>query len=74
MSLKSGTMPSTSDEYKYDNKSEGTAWKPKTVYTWKFSCEIDRGRADEYTNPIIQLYHMRPCPTCMEGLIMMSIL
>ena len=27
----------------------------------KFQCEIDRGRADEYTNPIIQLYHhMRP--------------
>jgi len=25
----------------------------------------DRGRADEYRNPFIQLYHhMRPCPVC----------
>ena len=24
----------------------------------------NRGRADQYRNPIIQLYHMRPCPAC----------
>ncbi|KAJ6944586.1 hypothetical protein NC652_009833 [Populus alba x Populus x berolinensis] len=36
MSLKSGSIPSTSGEYKQDNKREGTACKPKTVYTWKF--------------------------------------
>jgi hypothetical protein len=58
------------------NKREGTAWKPKAVYTWKFNWNssvksTDRGRADEYTNPIIQLYHhMRPCMSShMEGFI-----